>query len=94
MVSKHELQPWRVIAHFAAFAIAAGIGAILIYPAYPILEHDTDSPAEAREAFLAAIGIVGCLGPGIMAAIFWLHGKLRRSSGDSPAEDDADLTKR
>lgn len=81
MFAKEELSWWRIGAHVAAFGIAAGLGAIVLHPLCPIFEHDTDTPADARDAYLMAVFIIASIGPGIMAAIFALLKTMRRVRG-------------
>ena len=63
--------------HALAFVVAAGIGAILVYPMLPLFEAQTDTHNEALSAYLTCIVIIAGIGPGLTWALFWLIRKFR-----------------
>jgi hypothetical protein len=76
MISERHIR--ELIVHGIAFCLAAAIGAIILSRYYAIFEHDTDSAAGAREAYLMCAFIVGGVGPAITSLIFVLHRLVRR----------------
>ena len=64
----------ELAAHGAAFCVAAGIGAIILYPYYWFFEANTENATIALEAYLASCFVVG----GVDSVITWLFFWLRR----------------
>jgi hypothetical protein len=62
-----EVKWWHLLAHAAAFCVAAIIGTILLYPLYPRFEAQTDTASEAFGAFLTCCVIAGGVGPLVRA---------------------------
>lgn len=68
----------QIAIHGVAFCIAAGVGAFLVYPLYPVFEAQTETANEAFGAFLTCVVTIGGIGPAITLAVFWLLGLMRR----------------
>ena len=64
---------WHMLAHAVAFCAAATIGGILVYPAYPRFEAQTDTAGEAFGAFLTCCVIAGGFGPALVLIVLWLR---------------------
>jgi uncharacterized membrane protein len=67
----------ELLIHGVAFCVVAAIGAAILWHFYWFFEQNTESPEAAREAFLAAIVIVGGVGPAITMLFRWV-GRLTR----------------
>ena len=68
----------QIATHGVAFCIAAGVGAFLVYPLYPVFEAQTETANEAFGAFLTCVVTIGGIGPAITLVVFWLLGLVRR----------------
>ena len=77
--SSAEVKWWHLVAHAAAFCVAAAIGAILIYPSYPRFRTQTDTAGEAFGAFLTCCVIAGGIGPLVALCFFGLFGLCKRA---------------
>jgi hypothetical protein len=73
-----EIKWWHLLAHAAAFCVAAVIGGILVYPSYPRFEAQTDTAGEAFGAFLTCCVIAGGIGPLVTLCFFELFGLRKR----------------
>jgi hypothetical protein len=71
---------WHMLAHAVAFYAAATIGGILVYPAYPRFEAQTDTAGEAFGAFLTCCVIAGGFGPALVLILLWLRQLVDRAS--------------
>ena len=67
-----------LLAHVAAFCVAAAIGAVLVYPSYPRFQAQTDTAGEAFGAFLTCCVIAGGFGPALVMMVSWLASRLGR----------------
>ena len=70
----------HMLAHALAFCAAAIIGGILVYPAYPRFEAQTDTAGEAFGAFLTCCVIAGGFGPALVLTVLWLRQLVARAS--------------
>lgn len=71
-LSGEQVNWWRLLAHVAAFCVAAVIGAVLVYPSYPRFQAQTDTAGEAFGAFLTCCVIAGGFGPLVTLSLFGL----------------------
>ena len=71
-LSGEQVNWWRLLAHVAAFCVAAAIGAVLVYPSYPRFQAQTDTAGEAFGAFLTCCVIAGGFGPLVTLSLFGL----------------------
>jgi hypothetical protein len=68
----------ELVAHGIAFFLMAILGAMILWRFYWFFEGNTETPAAAREAFLASVVVVGGVGPAITMGLYWLHARMRR----------------
>jgi hypothetical protein len=64
--------------HGAAFCVATGIGAIILYRYYWFFAANTESASAAFEAYLTSCFIAGGVGPAITSLFFLLLGNHNR----------------